>query len=174
MRNSEKTISANSKGIVVSYGDVNKHMFTSYNRSEYVRKIQLEGTKRYQKIEVVELNPHQTDLYHKIVYGFTACTNEELNVMSTSKRMEIKKSYTIAQRIFNRWKQNVINENINSLFSKLFPSSPVTKAMVCTNGYDDTLDCSHISFRELGITRKQIIDKLIEFNLLPQNFYNLA
>ena len=50
MRNSEKTISANSKGIIVSYGDVKKHMFASYNRSEYVRKIQLGGTKKYQKI----------------------------------------------------------------------------------------------------------------------------
>jgi hypothetical protein len=174
MRNSEKTISANSKGIIVSYGDVKKHMFASYSRSEYVRKIQLEGTKRYQKIEVVELNPYQTDLYHKIVYGFTACTNEELNAMSTSKRMEIKKSYTIAQRIFNRWKQHLVNEKINSLFSSMFPNSPITKVIVRTNGYDDALDCSHISFRDLGITRKQIIDKLIEFNLLPVNFYNLA
>ena len=40
MRNSDKTISANSKGITIYYGDNKKHMFISY---DYVKKIQIEG-----------------------------------------------------------------------------------------------------------------------------------
>jgi hypothetical protein len=173
MRNSDKTISANSKGIIISYGDVNKHMFSSYNRSEYVSKIQLEGTKKYQKIDVIVLNDVQKNLYHKIVYGFSACTKEELTAMSKSKKFKMTIAYTKAHRILNRWKQEVINENINSLLMKIFPNSPVVKQMVSVNGYDDTIDCSHIHFKDLGISRKQIINKLIEFELLPSNFYQL-
>jgi hypothetical protein len=174
MRNSDKTISANSKGIVVSYGDVNKHMFTSYDRSGYVRKIQLEGTKRYQQVDVIVLNEVQKDLYHKIVYGFSACTKEELAAMSKTKKFKITIAYTKAHRILNRWKQELINENINGLMNRLFPNSPIVKQMVSTNGYDDELDCSHIQFKDLGINRKQIINKLIEFDILPTNFYQLA
>lgn len=174
MRNSDKTISANSKGIIISYGDVNKHMFASYNRSEYVSKIQLEGTKKYQKIDVIVLNNVQKDLYHKIVYGFSAYTKEELTAMSKSKKFKTTIAYTKAHRILNRWKQEIINESINSLFIKMFPNSPIVKQIVSINGYDDTLDCSYIHFKDLGISRKQIINKLIEFNLLPSNFYQLT
>lgn len=174
MRNSEKTISANSRGIIISYGDVKKHMYSSYDRSGHVRKIQLEGTKKYQPIDVIVLNDVQKDLYHKIVYGFTACTKEEMAMMSKTKKNKIVIAYTKAHRILNRWKQELINEKMNSLMSKLFPNSPIVKQMVSINGYDDTLDCSHIHFRDLGISRKNIINKLIEFELLPANFYQLA
>ena len=173
MRNSEKTISANSKGIVISYGDVNKHMFTSY-RSEYVKKIQLEGTKKYQKFDQFVLNSVQDELYYKTLYGLSGYTSEELAEMSRSKRSKVIITYTKAHRILNRWKQELINEYVNGFMSKLFPNSPVVKQLVGVNGYDNTLDCSHISFKELGVTRKAIINKLIEFRVLPENFYSLV
>jgi hypothetical protein len=65
MRNSEKTISANSKGIVITYGDVNKHMYTSYGNS-YVKKVQLEGTSKYQNVQTHSLTPIQKELYFKM------------------------------------------------------------------------------------------------------------
>jgi hypothetical protein len=173
MRNSEKTISANSKGIIITYGDVNKHMYTSYGNS-YVKKVQLEGTSKYQNVQTHSLTPTQKELYFKIVYGFSSFSNEELASMSKTKKYKVLTNYTKAHRILNRWKQEIINESVNNIMSKLFPNSPVVKKMLSVNGYDDTLDCSHMSFKDLGISRKQIIDKLIEFSLLPQNFYQLA
>ena len=56
MRNPHKTVSANSKGIVVSFGDVNKHKFIKYEPTA-VEQIQLYGTVKYQKIEQVGCNP---------------------------------------------------------------------------------------------------------------------
>jgi len=172
MRNSDKMISANSKGIIISYGDVNKHMFTSYE-NKYVKKIQLEGTVKYQKVEV-KFTPLQKSLYSQTVYGFSAFTKEELLNMSKTKKSKVLIAYTRAHRILNRWKQELINESVNSLMGKLFPNSPVVKAMAAVNGYDDNLDCTDIHFKDLGISRKQIVDKLIEFNLLPVNFYQLT
>ena len=49
--NTEKSISANSNGIIISYGDANKHQYMKYETPTYVKKIQLEGTVKYQKIE---------------------------------------------------------------------------------------------------------------------------
>ena len=60
--NSEKTISANSNGIVISYGDANKHQFVNYqSKNAHVSKIQTEGTVKYQKIErQIKFTPKQT------------------------------------------------------------------------------------------------------------------
>jgi len=169
MRNSDKTISANSKGIVISYGDVNKHQFVNYN---YVKKIQLEGTTKYQKIES-ELNPIQEEIYFKTVYGLSAYSENEIKTMSKGKKQSIIINYTKVQRLLNRWKQEIINESVNSLFSKLFPRSKTAKQITSVNGYDDDIKVT-ISFRKLGISEKKIASKLYEHHLLPKNFFNLA
>jgi len=172
MINSDKTISANSRGVVISYGDSNKHMFTTYATD--IKKIQLNGTSKYQNIKkVTRFTPVQEELYSKIVYGFLACTKEEINTMSKSKKHYISMTYTKAHRILNRWKQEIINEKIDGLFTKLFPKSPITKQMVKVKGYDDNLDVT-IPFKDLGISRQAIANKLIEFNILPANFYQLT
>lgn len=169
--NQEKTVSANSKGIVISYGDVNKHMFTRYP-VEHVRKIQLHGTVKYQTIEK-EFTPIQEDLYQKLVHGFSAYTREELSIMSKTKKFKISVSYTKAHRILNRWKQEIVNEAVDSFMSRLFPHSPVVKQFINVKGYDDNLE-SVFTFKELGVSKKDIANKLIEFGLLPQNFFNLV
>ena len=82
MINLEKTVSANSKGVVISYRDSNKHMFTAYANT-YVQRIQMEGTTKFQKAEIINyFTPLQKEMYSKVVYGFAAYTNEELNEMS--------------------------------------------------------------------------------------------
>ena len=41
---SEKTASCNSRGIVISYGDRNKHQFVNYDfKNNHVQKIQISG-----------------------------------------------------------------------------------------------------------------------------------
>ena len=170
MRNSDKTISANSKGITIYYGDNKKHMFTSYS---YVKKIQIEGTTKYQKLESFDFNERQEKIYSKLVYGLEAYTNQELNKLSTSLKKRIIVNYTITRKLLNRWKQEIVNEQIDSLFSTKFPKSKVARQMVSQKGYDDSIECT-ISFKDLGISRKTIAIKLMEFGLLPKNFFNLV
>ena len=175
--NTEKTISANSNGIVISYGDANKHQFMNYQkRNDHVSKIQVFGTAKYQKIDENNcFTDKQKDLYMKLLTGFDAYTQKEINSMTENKRMSITISYTKAHRILKKWKQDIIFSKIDNLLLSLFPNSPIVKQMVNTTGYIDEIDKKdEISFKELGITRKKIADKLIEYNLLPQNFYELA
>jgi len=168
---SEKTISCNSNGMVISYGDVNKHQFVRYQTPKYVEKIQIEGTVKYQTIES-DFNPVQEDLYQKIVYGFNAYTKKELDSLSKSKKFKISVDYTKARRILNRWKQEIVDESVNMLFLKMFPKSPITKQITSVKGYDDNLQVN-ISFKDLGVSKHKIAAKLIEFGILPNNFYQL-
>jgi hypothetical protein len=172
--NSDKTISANSKGIIVSYGDVNKHMFTHYeSRYSFINKIQVEGTSKYQHTETKHFSFLQQEMYNKIVYGFSAYTNDEIKKMSKSSRFSITVNYTKAHRLLNRWKQEIVNEKMNSLLIGLFPNSPIVKQMVSVKGYDDNLTVK-TTFKDLGISREAIANKLIEYGFLPTNFYQLA
>ena len=173
MYNSEKTVSANSRGIIVSYTDANKHMFMNYETPKHIRKIQLEDKPRYQKIENVFFNKTQKDVYLKTVYGFEAFTKEEIAKMSKRQKFNITVIYTKANRILNRWKQEIVNEGLDSLLKHIFPNSPLVSKITSIKGYDDRVICD-ISFKDLGISRKQIADKLIEFGILPQNFYQLT
>ena len=173
---SEKTASCNSRGIIISYGDNNKHQFVNYqSRNERVQHMQIYGKKNYQfKQPVVEFNKIQEDLYYKAIHGFNAFTQEELSKMTSSKKFYVRLMYTKAHKLLNRWKQEIINEKMDGLFLKMFPKSPIVKQLISVKGYDDTLDVSYITFKDLGISKESIAKKLIEFNILPSNFFQLT
>lgn len=174
--NQNKTVSCNSNGIVISYGDANKHQFMRYETPSHIKKIQLEGTVKYQKIqEEFKLSPKQKDLYSKVVYGFKAYTKEEVANMSERAKINVTVTYTKAQRILRNWKQDLTFSFIDKLMMSLFPKSPIVKAMCDTTGHiDDVSKEDEISFKDLGIKQEQIISKLIQFSLLPKNFYELT
>lgn len=176
-RNTEKTISANSNGIVISYGDAKKHQFMRYETTpSHIKQIQLYGTVKYQKIEEpLQLTPKQKDLYSKVVYGFKAYTKEELSRMSENAKINISVVYTKAQRILRNWKQDITFSHLDNFLLSLFPNSPVIKQMCQVKGHlDDISKEDEILFKELGIKQEQIINKLMEFGLLPKNFYQLS
>jgi hypothetical protein len=168
--NPEKTISANSKGMVISYRDQNKTSFVKY---EVVDKIQLEGTSKYQQM-VKYFTPQQKDLYQKVVYGFKAYTPEEIASMSEKTKINVTVTYTKAQRVLRKWKQDILFDNINGMLAILFPKSKIVKQFIETKGYTEEDKESFISFKQLGIPQEKIAEKLIEFGLLPKNFFQLA
>lgn len=177
--NSEKTISANSHGIIISYGDAKKHQYVGYeNNSSHIKKIQQTGTAKYQKLEEdpsKTFNIKQKALYSEAMYGFKAFTAEEMQNMSEKKKLSVTITYTKAQRILNRWKQSMLFEGIDSMLNAIFPKSPVIKQFTDVKGYnDDVPKREEISFKDLGISQKSVIDKLMEYNILPENFYSLT
>lgn len=174
--NSEKTVSANSNGIVISYGDANKHQFMRYETPSHIKKIQLTGTVKYQAIEMnTPFSPKQKDLYSKVVYGFKAYTKEEFESMTETTKLNVSIVYTKAQRIIRNWKQDVIFSNLDKFLLSLFPNSPIIKQMSETDGHLDVISKEdEIPFKDLGIKQDQIANKLIEFGLLPKNFYQLV
>ena len=173
MGNPNKTVSANSKGIVVSFGDVNKHKFIKYEPTA-VQQIQLYGTVKYQKIEQPGFNPIQEKLYYEAVYGLNFYTTDEIKSMSVEKKRSIIVLYTRVQKLFNRWKQEIICKQVDSLLISLFPNSPIVKFISENEYYDKDLECP-FSLRDLGITSERVIaEKLIQSKLLPYNFFKLT
>jgi hypothetical protein len=173
MRNPHKTVSANSKGIIVSFGDVNKHKFIKYELTG-VEQIQLYGTVKYQKIEQVGFNPIQERLYAEALYGLNFYTAEELKAMPAEKKRSIMVLYTRVQRMLNRWKQEIIWKQVDSLLISLFPRSPIIKFISENEYYDRDLECP-LTLRDLGITSETVIaEKLIQSKLLPYNFFKLT
>jgi len=66
-----------------------------------------------------------------------------------------------------------VNTKIDSFLLKLFPKSAIIKHMVKIKGSDDSLKDKH-SFKELGISKIMIANKLIEVRLLPKEFFKLT
>ena len=174
--NQEKSISANSNGIIISYGDAKKHQFMRYETPSHVNKIQTEGTVKYQKIEEpIKFNPTQKDLFSKVVYGFKAFTKQEIEAMNERKRINVTVTYTKAQRILSKWKQQIAFGKLDKLLLSLFHNSLIIRQMSGITGQLDNIPKDEqVSFKDLGVNQNQIANKLIEFGLLPQNFYQLT
>lgn len=174
--NSEKAISANSNGIVISYRDVNKHQFIRYESPSYVKKIQISGTVKYQKIQTEKtFNQKQTDLYQKTIYGFKAYSKEELTALNEKSKREILVNYTKVQRILNKFKQEILYKSVDSFLLSLFPKSKLIKDFTNVEGYlKEQVIEEDFTFDELGISKFAIANKLMEYSLLPKNFYQLS
>lgn len=172
--NPSKTISANSKGIVITFGDVNKHQFVYYNnRNNTIKEGQLAQKAKYQNVEHVQFNKIQKRLFNQALYGLKCIPNEVLMEMRTEAIRNIHKNHLKAKEVLNNYKQEVSNNQLNSLLSKLLPKSPIVKQLLTVNDIDSSMTCT-LSFRDLNITSKMIAEKLIQFNVLPENFFKLA
>lgn len=170
--NPNKTVSANSKGIIISFRDANKHRFQPYDNLQ-VEEIQTKGKAKYQPVERPSFNKIQQQLYAEVVYGLSYYSAEDVNKMSKTKKLRLIARYAKAQRILNRWKQEIVAETVDSFLLTFFPHSPITKVLVETKGYDRNHHDTH-SFKELGLTQEDVAAKLVEVNLLPKNFFQLV
>jgi hypothetical protein len=170
--NPHKTVSAGSKGIIISFRDANKHRFMPYENN-LVEEIQQKGKTKYQVLEQPAFNKIQQQLYAETVYGLSYFSPDDVSKMSKSKKLRVLAKYAKAQRILNRWKQEIVYSKVDSIFLTLFPNSRITKLLVDTQGYDRSNRETH-SFKELGLTQQDVASKLMEVNLLPENFFQLA
>ena len=166
-----KAVSAKSRGIIVSFLDVNKHKFVRY--SEYVEHVQITGTPKHPRVQEPVFNKIQQQLYSEAVYGLNVYSYTQIQEMPEQRKKEIIKRYTITQRILNKWKQGIVQKAVDDFFVALFPKSPILKEFAKIDSYDPKYLDRH-TFRELGISQKDVADKLIEKRMLPNNFYQLA
>jgi len=171
--NPNKTISANSKGITITFGDVNKHKFVYYNNNDVVKNIQVHGKNMYQNIEEFGFNKIQQKLYAETVYGLKAIPNEVLMEMRVEAIRKIQARHARAKEVINNYKQEVSNNNIDTLLAKLFPKSPIVKEMIKVKGVESDIKC-FISLKDLKISPKMLAERLIKFKVLPENFFKLA
>jgi len=140
---------------------------------EVVSKIQKYGHVRYQQIEKPPFNKVQQRIYAEAIYGLTLFSQDELAALPNRKRYDIIQRFKSAQSILNQWKQEIADEQVNRLFEKLFPKSPITKIFKSIKGSDQSLKC-RLTFKELGINQQMIAQKLIDAGILPPDFYQLT
>lgn len=135
-------------------------------------------------LQTVYLNDYQHEIYNAAMYGLNMYSPKELHKMPFQKKRKIREFHRKVQRTLNLWKQ----ELVNNLFEKLctmpvnnFSTNPFSKVFDDTvigikkfgKKTDDLFRCT-LTFEQLKINRQQIIYKLIQEDILPDNFFQLT
>ena len=131
-------------------------------------------SKKQIEYEKDPFNAYQNFLYKRALFGLSVYGEEELNKMHWDKKNRIQKVHKRAQDVLNSWKQELVNDWTSTILSKIFWHSKLVKDY--KEKFASNTDPSYIStveFKELGVTKTQIIDKLIKEKILPSNFYQL-
>jgi len=129
--------------------------------------------KSYQVYQTDPFNPNQNFLYKRAMFGLTMYTADELSQMSESKKQRVVKMHRKTQFILNAWKQEMMIKFSNSLLGHFFKDHAFLTPFWENTNPDPKFVCT-ISFKDLGIDKKDIIDKLIECSILPINFYQIS
>lgn len=120
-------------------------------------------------------NPYQNFLYKRALFGLGVYDKEELEKMRPEKKARIQKVHVRCQSVLNLWKQQLCNVFTNNLLQKLFPKRELAQLFFVT--HKETVDpgfLSTLNFKDLGVSKKQIVDKLVSEGILPKNFYSLT
>lgn len=142
---------------------------------EYKGKLeayQLYKGNTYMEYEKDNYNDYQNHLYKRALYGLSAFTQAELATMCSKKKQRVSKVYMKGQNIINLYKQKLTNAYSNFIFKTLFPESPLTQFFVETEETDPEFK-NTLTFKDLGITKDQIVGIFIAEGILPKNFHNL-
>jgi len=142
---------------------------------EYKGKLeayQLYRGNTYTEYEKDKYNGYQNHLYKRALYGLSAFTQDEIATMCSKKKQRVNKVYMKGQNVINLYKQKVTNAYSNFIFKTLFPESPITQFFIEATETD--VDYKNtLTFKDLGITKDQIVGVFITEGILPKNFYEL-
>ena len=139
------------------------------------QKYSLQGapTQRYSLgDDTPRYSPYQNFLYQRALYGLKIYTAEELRLMNKEKRKRIERVHKRTQNILNLWKQTKLIDFGKAIFGMFHNSTLAHDIMATYNEPDPNFLCA-VSFRELGINKEDVINKLLQNGLLPKNFYTL-
>jgi hypothetical protein len=92
--------------------------------------------------------------------------------MCSKKKQRILNVYKRAQRVLNVFKQQVTIQYSNYIFQTLFPKSPWTEAMTAYSETDEKF-INKLTFKDLNISKSDIISIFIAEGVLPKNFLSL-
>ncbi len=119
------------------------------------------------------LNNYQQSLYHRALYGLNTFSEKVLATMHPAKKHKIYKNYIYTKDVLNIWKQEIIVDKTNGFMKAFFPKSSFVTDLIENYSEPDLKFKCNVSLESLGVTKEQIIDKLIEKKILPENFFEL-
>jgi hypothetical protein len=125
----------------------------------------------YQQYEKSPYNYAQNLLYKRVLYGLSMFSKEDLAKMNSVEKSKINSVHKKAQRELNLWKNRLLKERTDIIFS-IFTNSSLAKKLLepkkPTNNYMNTLN-----FADLGVSKPDIINHFVEVGILPNNFNKL-
>ena len=149
---------------------MNTERFNSLQELMYSGKLKAKQFANESKVVRYEhLSPVQNELYKRCLMGLDFYAPEEQYAMNSAKKIKISKRHKAVQTTLNLWKQELVNMKANALLNALFPKSALI-AEITSDFETDTAYVNKMTFKELGLTKENIIDKLIYCNFLPRNF----
>jgi hypothetical protein len=120
-------------------------------------------------------NSYQNFLYKRALFGLSVYQKEELEKMHWDKKRRIEKVHERAQKVLNLWKQEMTNQWLGTILSTVFHHSSFVKELNEKFGSEtDEQYISKVDFKSLGVSKQQVVEKLIQEKILPANFYQLT
>lgn len=119
-------------------------------------------------------NSRQNFLYKRALIGVGVYDKKEIDEMSNEKLKRINKIHRKTQVILNLWKQEMLISKSNKMITLLFGDVKygLLKEIKDNKAIDKDFICT-LSFRDLGITKSDVINRLIVEKILPKNFHEL-
>ncbi len=137
-----------------------------------VKNYQLNAGKTYMQYETDRYSQYQNYLYKRALYGLNALSEQELATMCSKKKQRIVNVYKRAQVVINKLKQEFTIRYSNFIFKTLFPNSPLTDSLLACTEFDDKFK-NTLTFKDLNISKEDIITIFIAEGILPKNFLSL-
>lgn len=119
-------------------------------------------------------NSRQNFLYKRALIGVDVYDKQQIDEMSNEKLKRINKIHRKTQVILNLWKQEMLISKSNKMITLLFGDVKygLLKEIKDNKAIDKDFICI-LSFKDLGITKSDVINRLIVEKILPKNFHEL-
>ena len=128
--------------------------------------------KNVMQYEYDSYTPYQNYLYKRALFGLNSLTEIEINTICNKKKQRINNVYRKAQIVLNNFKQQVTINYSNFIFKTLFPNSPITDFLITEVETDDKF-INTLNFKDLNISKDDIICIFMQEGILPKNFLSL-
>lgn len=134
---------------------------------------------RYQQYEFYKYNNYQNELYNRALHGLDSFDKRDLITMHPERRQRIVKTHQRAQAMIRNLKRRIIIESSNAFIDSCLPlvgDGPFRDLLLNIRETSEQ-KCSKtikMPFKELGITKELLIDKMVKQRILPNNFYELT
>jgi hypothetical protein len=140
---------------------------------QQIKDYQLNAGKTYMQYEVDSYSQYQNYLYKRALYGLNALTEQELASMCDKKKQRISRVYLKGQQAINVYKQKLTTAYSNLFFKTLFPNAPITDFLLGNDEIDVNFK-NTLTFKDLKISKEDIITVFIQEGVLPKNFMEMT
>ena len=139
---------------------------------EQIKKYQLHTGKTYMQYEQDPYSKYQTYLYKRALYGIRSLPKEEVDKMCNRKKRRINTVHYKAQGILNIVKQKITTNYANDFFKTFFSRSKFAQDIIAYDEVDKNFK-NQLTFKDLMLSKDDIITIFIEEGILPKNFLSL-